>query len=171
MPEPQFVTTEIIGRVAVLTINRPEKRNALDGPTRCQFLGALNELRADKEVRVVVVTGAGDKAFIAGADISEFEGRTAVDQFRVMGASSIFDAVDAFPKPVLALINGFALGGGCELALASDIRLAADTARLGQPEINLGIIPGGGGTQRLPRLVGLGAAYKLLFSGELIDAT
>ncbi|MEP6574297.1 MAG: enoyl-CoA hydratase-related protein [Gemmatimonadota bacterium] len=170
MPEPQFVTTEIIGRVAVLTINRPEKRNALDGPTRCQFLGALGELRANKEVRVVVVTGAGDKAFVAGADIGEFEGRTAVDQFRVMSAPSIFDALDEFPKPVLALINGFALGGGCELAMACDIRLAADTARLGQPEINLGIIPGGGGTQRLPRLVGLGAAYKLLFSGELIDA-
>jgi enoyl-CoA hydratase len=170
MSEPQLVTTEISNRVAVVTINRPEKRNALDGPTRCQFLGAFNALRVNPDVRVVLVTGAGDKAFVAGADIAEFEGRSPVDQFRVMGAPSIFDAVDAFPKPVIALINGFALGGGCELAMACDIRLAADTAKLGQPEINLGIIPGGGGTQRLPRLVGAGTAYKLLFSGELIDA-
>ncbi|MGH7702909.1 MAG: enoyl-CoA hydratase/isomerase family protein [Gemmatimonadales bacterium] len=170
MPEPELVTSEVTGRVAVVTINRPEKRNALDGPTRCQLLGVLNALRGNSEVRVVVVTGSGEKAFVAGADIAEFEGRTPMDQLRVMSAPSIFDAVDAFPKPVIAMINGFALGGGCELAMACDIRIAADTARLGQPEINLGILPGGGGTQRLPRLVGTGAAYKLLFSGELIDA-
>jgi len=121
-------------------------------------------------VRVVVITGAGDKAFVAGADIAEFERRTPVDQFRVMSSPTIFEAVESFPRPVIAMINGVALGGGCELALACDIRIAADTARLGQPEVNLGIIPGGGGTQRLPRLVGTGAAYRLLFTGEAIDA-
>jgi enoyl-CoA hydratase len=118
----------------------------------------------------VVVTGAGDKAFVAGADIGEFEGRSPIDQYRTMTGPTIFDAVDQFPKPVIAMINGFALGGGCELAMACDIRVAADSAKLGQPEINLGIIPGGGGTQRLPRLVGTGNALRLLFSGVLIDA-
>lgn len=165
-----LILTEVAGRVAVLTINRPDKRNALNGPTRAALIAALDALRGDDEIRVVVITGAGDKAFIAGADIGEFEGRTPVDQFRVMKGPSVFDAVDAFPKPVIAMINGFALGGGCELALACDIRIAADSAKLGQPEVNLGIIPGGGGTQRLPRLVGNGNACKLLFTGELIDA-
>jgi enoyl-CoA hydratase len=121
-------------------------------------------------VKVVVITGAGEKAFIAGADIGEFEGRTGVDQFRVMKGSTVFDVADQFPKPVIAAINGFCLGGGCELAMSCDIRIASDTARLGQPEVNLGILPGGGGTQRLPRLVGLGTAYKLLFTGDIIKA-
>jgi enoyl-CoA hydratase len=165
-----LVLQEIAGRVAILTINRPDKRNALNGPTRAALIAALDGIRANDAIRVVVITGAGEKAFIAGADIGEFEGRTPVDQFRVMKGSSVFDAVEAFPKPVIAMINGFALGGGCELALACDIRIAADSARLGQPEVNLGIIPGGGGTQRLPRLVGAGNAYRLLFTGEPIDA-
>ncbi len=165
-----LVLRDIANRVAVLTINRPDKRNALNAATRSALLEALEALRPDDRVRVVVITGAGDKAFIAGADIGEFEGRTPVDQFRVMRGPSVFDAIEAFPKPVIAMINGFALGGGCELAMACDIRIAADTARLGQPEVNLGIIPGGGGTQRLPRLVGAGNAYKLLFTGDLVDA-
>jgi enoyl-CoA hydratase len=156
--------------VALVTINRPDKLNALDGPTRSRFLEVMNDLRHDDDARVVVVTGAGEKAFIAGADIGEFEGRTAVDQYRAMNEPTIFACVDEFPKPVIAMINGFALGGGCELALACDIRIASAKAKLGQPEINLGIIPGGGGTQRLPRLVGLGTAYKLLFTGEIIRA-
>jgi enoyl-CoA hydratase len=170
MTDPALVVKETAGRVAVFTINRPDKRNALNGPTRAALIAALEEVRGDEHIRVVVITGAGDKAFIAGADIGEFEGRTPVDQFRVMKGPSVFDAVEAFPKPVIAMINGFALGGGCELAMACDFRVAADTAKLGQPEVNLGIIPGGGGTQRLPRLVGSGNAYKLLFTGELIDA-
>ena len=170
MSESPRVTSDVTDRVALLTINRPEKRNALDGPTLLEFLAALGAVEGNGNVRVVVVTGAGDKAFVAGADIGEFEGRTPMDQFRAMQAPTIFEAVDRFPKPVIAMINGFALGGGCELALACDIRIAADTARLGQPEINLGIIPGGGGTQRLPRLVGTGGAYKLLFTGDLIEA-
>ena len=170
MTETSLVIQETLGRVAVLTINRPDKRNALNGPTRGALIAALDTIRNDDSIRVVVITGAGDKAFIAGADIAEFEGRTPVDQFRVMRGPSVFDTVEAFPKPILAMINGFALGGGCELAMACDIRIAADTARLGQPEVNLGIIPGGGGTQRLPRLVGSGNAFRLLFTGELIDA-
>jgi enoyl-CoA hydratase len=119
---------------------------------------------------VAILTGAGEKAFVAGADIGEFEGRTAIDQFRVMKEPSVFDAADEFPKPIIAAINGFCLGGGCELAMACDIRLASDKAKFGQPEINLGIMPGGGGTQRLPRLVGLGRALKLLYTGEIISA-
>jgi enoyl-CoA hydratase len=164
------VLSELHGRVALVTINRPDKRNALDGATRGRLLELLDELQANAEVRVVVLTGAGDKAFVAGADISEFEGRSPMDQFRVMSGRTVFDAVEAFPKPIIAALNGFTLGGGCELAMACDIRLAADTAKLGQPEVNLGIIPGGGGTQRLPRLVGTGAAYKLLYTGDLIGA-
>ena len=164
------VLSELHGRVALVTINRPDKRNALDGPTRARLLEILDELQANPAVRVVVLTGAGDKAFIAGADISEFEGRSPMDQFRVMSGRTVFDAVEAFPKPIIAALNGFTLGGGCELAMACDIRLAADSAKLGQPEVNLGIIPGGGGTQRLPRLVGTGAAYKLLYTGGLIGA-
>lgn len=170
MTDTSLVLQESLDRVAILTINRPDKRNALNGPTRAALMGALEQIRADESLRVVVITGAGDKAFIAGADIGEFEGRTPVDQFRVMKGPSVFDAVESFPKPVIAMINGFALGGGCELAMACDFRIAAAGARLGQPEVNLGIIPGGGGTQRLPRLVGSGNAYKLLFSGELVDA-
>lgn len=170
MSEPELVLVEKLGAIALVTLNRPEKRNALNGALRCRLLGVLNDIRADRAVRVVVLTGAGDKAFVAGADIGEFEGRTPVDQFRVMREPSVFDAIEAFPKPVIAMINGFALGGGCELAMACDIRIAAEGARLGQPEVNLGIIPGGGGTQRLPRLVGLGNAYRLLYTGELVDA-
>jgi len=166
----ETVLTQIAGRVATLTINRPEKRNALDATTRRGIVAALDALERDASVRAVIVTGAGDKAFIAGADIAEFEGRAPVDQFRVMSEWSVYQAADRFPKPIIAAINGFCLGGGCEFAMACDIRIAADTAKLGQPEINLGIIPGGGGTQRLPRLVGLGNAFKLLYTGDLIDA-
>ena len=158
------------GRVAVITINRPTKLNALNIQTRAEGAAALDELREDESVRVVVITGAGEKAFVAGADIAEFEGRTAVTQRDVMTGRSLFTAVDTFPKPVIAMINGFCLGGGCELALSCDIRVASDTARFGQPEINLGIIPGGGGTQRLTRLVGEGKAMELILTGDMIDA-
>jgi enoyl-CoA hydratase len=157
-------------RVAVITINRPQKLNALNIQTRAEGAAALDELREDDEVRVVVVTGAGEKAFVAGADIAEFEGRTAVTQREVMHGRSLFTAVDTFPKPVIAMINGFCLGGGCELALACDLRVAGDNAKFGQPEINLGIIPGGGGTQRLTRLIGEGKAMEMILTGDMIDA-
>jgi enoyl-CoA hydratase len=170
MSEENVVLYEARGRVAVVTINRPEKRNALDGQVRCAFIGAIDRARRDDNVRSVIVTGAGDKAFIAGADIGEFEGRSSVDQWRVMKAPTIFDAVERLPKPVIAAINGYCLGGGMELALACDIRIASSSAKLGQPEVNLGIIPGGGGTQRLPRIAGLGAALRLILSGEIIAA-
>ena len=163
--------TTIAGRVATLTVNRPDKMNALNAAVRSALLKAFAALAANDEVRVVILTGAGPKAFIAGADIGEFAGRAPVDQFRVMSEQTVFDAAEQFPKPVIAALNGFGLGGGCEVAMACDIRIASDKARLGQPEVNLGILPGGGGSQRLPRLVGLGAAYKLLFTGEMISAS
>ena len=158
------------GRVAIITINRPEKRNALNIQTRAEGAAALEELRDDESVGVVVFTGAGDKAFIAGADIGEFAGRTALTQRDVMTGRSLFTAIDTFPKPVIAMINGYCLGGGCELALSCDLRIASETASFGQPEINLGIIPGGGGTQRLTRLVGEGKAMELILTGDIIDA-
>jgi enoyl-CoA hydratase len=170
---PQSYETLLVerrGRVAIVTINRPEKRNALNIRTRAEGAAALEELREDEEIRVVVFTGAGDKAFIAGADIGEFAGRTAVTQRDVMTGRSLFTAIDTFPKPVIAMINGYCLGGGCELAMACDLRIASERASFGQPEINLGIIPGGGGTQRLTHLVGEGKAMELILTGEIIDA-
>jgi enoyl-CoA hydratase len=158
------------GAVAVLTIDRPEKRNALSGRVRAELIAALDALREDDAVRVAVITGAGEKAFVAGADIAEFAERTPLEQRAAMTGRRVFEEVAAFPKPVIAMINGFCLGGGCELALACDLRIAADTAKLGQPEIHLGLIPGGGGTQRLPRVVGMGQAMRLVLSGELVDA-
>ena len=166
----ETVRTERDGAVAILTVDRPEKRNALNAAVRRKLIAALDELRDDAEVRVLVLTGAGGKAFVAGADIGEFAERTPLEQRAVMTGRRVFDEIAAYPKPVIAMINGFALGGGCELALACDLRIAADTARLGQPEINLGIIPGGGGTQRLPRVVGTGQAMRLVLTGEIIDA-
>jgi enoyl-CoA hydratase len=170
---PQSYETLLVERrerVAIITINRPEKRNALNIQTREDGAAALDELREDSSVGVVVFTGAGDKAFVAGADIAEFAGRTAITQREVMLGRSLFTAIDSFPKPVIAMVNGYCLGGGCELALACDLRIASESASFGQPEINLGIIPGGGGTQRLTRLVGEGKAMELILTGDIIDA-
>ena len=166
----QTILVERRDRVATVTINRPEKRNALNIQTRAEGAATLDELRVDDSVRVVVLTGAGDKAFIAGADIAEFAERTAIQQREVMLDRSLFNAIDSFPKPIIAMVNGYCLGGGCEVALACDLRIASDRASFGQPEINLGIIPGGGGTQRLTRLVGEGKAMELILSGEIINA-
>ncbi len=166
----ETVLREQEGRTAILTINRPDKLNALNQEVRDRTLAHLDEIAEDDGVGAVVITGAGDKSFIAGADIGEFEGREPFDQRHAMRTPRIFDAMAAFPKPVVAMINGYCLGGGCELAMSCDIRVASEKARFGQPEINLGLIPGGGGTQRMPRLVGVGNALRLILSGDMIGA-
>ncbi len=158
------------GRVALLTIQRPEKMNALNQQVRDEMVELLAQIEGDDAVGVVVITGAGEKAFIAGADIGEFAGRSPFDQRWAMRSPRIYDVMSSFPKPVIAMINGFCLGGGCELAMSCDLRIASEKARFGQPEINLGLIPGGGGTQRLPRLVGTGQALRLILSGDMIGA-
>jgi enoyl-CoA hydratase len=159
-----------VDRVAILTINRPDKMNALSEAVRGEMLAHLDRLESDSSAGVVVITGAGDKAFIAGADIGEFAGRTPFDQRQAMRSPRIFDVMAAYPKPVIAMINGYCLGGGCELAMSCDLRVASSKASFGQPEINLGLIPGGGGTQRMPRLVGAGQAMRLILSGDRIGA-
>lgn len=161
-------------RVAKITINRPEARNALDMKTREELLVALDDVEKDDKVRVVVFTGAGDKAFVSGADIRIFEDKGPVEMldfsYSPLAGSMIENRLQEMGKPVIAAINGFALGGGCEFAMGCDIRIAAENARFGQPEINIGIMPGAGGTQRLPRLVGVGKAKELCFTGDIIDA-
>ena len=168
MPETVLIDRE--GRVAILTIHRPDKLNALNEAVRVELLAALAEIETDDAVGAVVITGSGEKAFIAGADIGEFAGRSPFDQRFAMRSPRIFDIMASFPKPVIAMINGFCLGGGCELSMSCDMRIASDKARFGQPEINLGLIPGGGGTQRLPRLVGMGQAMRMILSGDMIPA-
>jgi enoyl-CoA hydratase len=159
------------GPIALLTVNRPQVLNALNGQTLVELGQAAEDLRRDAATRVVIVTGAGEKAFVAGADISELaELAPAQAQDRALLGQRVFDAVEQMGKPVIAAINGFALGGGCELAMACTLRIAADTARLGQPEVNLGIPPGFAGTQRLSRLVGKGAALDLLLTGRHVSA-
>ena len=158
------------GRVAILTINRPTKLNALNEQVRNESLAHLEDIKNDDSIGCVVITGAGEKSFVAGADIGEFEGRSPFDQREAMRVPRVFDVMANFPKPVIAMINGFCLGGGCELAMSCDMRIASDRAKLGQPEIKLGLIPGGGGTQRLPRLVGLGHAMRLILTGDMIGA-
>jgi enoyl-CoA hydratase len=159
------------GPVALLTVNRPQVLNALDTPTLDELRRAVLELKADSAVRAIVITGAGEKAFVAGADIRELAvQRPAQGKEHAQRGQHVFDLIEHLGKPVIAAINGFALGGGCELAMACTLRLAADTARLGQPEINLGLIPGYAGTQRLPRLVGKGVALELLLTGRQITA-
>lgn len=170
MVDDALVLRERRGAVDILTLNRPDKRNALNTALRTALIAALDELAGDVGVRVIVLTGAGDRAFVAGADVTEFTGRDVAAQAASMQARRVYDVVAASERPLVAAINGACLGGGLELALACDIRIASTTARFGQPEVNLGLIPGGGATQRLPRVVGLGAALRLILTGEPVDA-
>ena len=159
------------GAVAVLTINRPKVLNALNTPTIDELRRAVLDLKHDIDVRAIIITGAGEKAFVAGADINELAVQRPVQgKEHALRGQHVFDLIENIGKPVIAAINGYALGGGCELAMACTLRIAADTAKLGQPEINLGILPGYGGTQRLARLVGKGVALDLLLSGRQITA-
>jgi enoyl-CoA hydratase len=159
------------GLVATITINRPKVLNALNAQTLDELRRAVLDVKRDDGVRAIVLTGAGDKAFVAGADINELAVQSPVSgREHALIGQHVFDLVENLGKPVIAAINGFALGGGCELAMACTLRLAADTARLGQPEINLGILPGYAGTQRLPRLVGKGRALQIMLSGAPITA-
>jgi len=164
-------TTDITrhGRVAVLRVNRPEVRNALDLATVREMSAAIDALSTDDSVGAIVITGAGDTVFVSGADINAIKARTRDDGLAAIN-SSLFAAIDKCPKVTIAAVNGLALGGGCELALSCDLRIAAAHAKFGQPEVGLGIIPGAGATQRLPRIVGLGRAKHLILTGDAIDA-
>jgi enoyl-CoA hydratase len=159
------------GATAIITINRPKVLNALNTQTLDELRRAILEIKQDEGVRVVILTGAGERSFVAGADINELAVQTAAcGREHALAGQHVFDLIENLGKPVIAAINGFALGGGCELAMACTLRLAADGARLGQPEIALGLIPGYAGTQRLPRLVGRGKAMEMILGGAPISA-
>jgi enoyl-CoA hydratase len=167
----QNVLFEKSNGIGILTINRPKVLNALNKATMLEIKDVIGKITSDPEVAVVIVTGSGDKAFVAGADISEMQNMSALEG-RAWGKFSqqIFNEIENLPQPVIAAVNGYALGGGCELAMCCDIRIASDKAKFGQPEVLLGVIPGFAGTQRLPRLIGKGRAKELIFLGDQIDA-
>lgn len=166
------ILVERDANVATITINRPKVLNALNSKTFDELRRAVLACRHEADVRAVIVTGAGDKAFIAGADINELSVQTPDGgRDRALAGQHVLDLIENLGKPVIAAINGYALGGGCELAMACTLRMASETAKMGQPEINLGLIPGYGGTQRLSRLVGRGRALELLLTGDPISAT
>jgi enoyl-CoA hydratase len=166
----QFLTFAVHDRIATITVNRPDKLNALNDATIRELGEAIDEAIGRDDVGGVLLTGAG-RSFVAGADIAELSGQTPLAATRrARRGQEIFRRFERSPKPTIAVINGFALGGGCELAMCCHVRIASDKAKLGQPEVKLGIVPGYGGTQRLPRLVGRGAALRMLLSGEMVDA-
>jgi len=158
--------------IAVITINRPESLNALNAKTIKEISSALQELVSDDEVRVIILTGSGEKSFVAGADIKEFSdlNQEKAEQLARNGHNTLFNKIENLSKPVIAAVNGFALGGGLELAMSCHIRYASENAKLGLPEVTLGLIPGYGGTQRLPKLVGKGIANEMIFSAKMITA-
>jgi len=158
--------------IARVTINRPEVRNALDRATRSEIKYIIEEIEKDRDIRVLIITGAGDRAFISGADITQFREATpiTIEEFTSTLGQELFTRIENLGIPVIAMINGLCLGGGLELAMCCDMRIASKNAKFGQPEINIGFIPGGGGTQRLPRLIGWGRAKELIYTGRIIDA-
>jgi enoyl-CoA hydratase len=163
------IRVEVSESIAILTVDRPSVRNALDLATVRECKSALDALAGDVDVGALIVTGAGESSFVSGADINDIRARGRDEGLAAIN-SSLFAQIERFPRPTIAAINGYALGGGCELALACDIRVAVEGAKFGQPELGLGIIPGAGATQRLPRIVGLGWAKHLVLTGEIIDA-
>jgi enoyl-CoA hydratase len=166
----ELLTFDVADRIATITVNRPDKLNALNDALIAELRIAIAEARRRHDIGAILVTGAG-RAFVAGADITELVHQSAVDgKARAMRGQQVFRRFETSPKPTLAAVNGFALGGGCELAMACHIRVASDAAKFGLPEVKLGIVPGYGGSQRLPRLVGRGRALQLLLTGETIDA-
>ena len=166
----ELLTFDVADRIATITVNRPDKLNALNDALMAELGRAIDEAVARDDVGGVLLTGAG-RAFVAGADIAELAGQSAVEgKARAERGQRTFRRFETSPKPTIAAVNGFALGGGCELAMACHIRIASDAAKFGQPEVKLGIVPGYGGSQRLPRLVGKGRALQLLLTGEMIDA-
>ncbi len=171
MNEYETLLFEKKDRIGTITFNRPKALNAMNQQVFFELSRVLDDVRGDREVRVVIMTGQGTKSFIAGTDITEMQHLTSSQarEFALLAKNAV-DRIENLEKPVIAAINGFALGGGCEIALACDLRIASENARLGQPEITLGIIPGSGGTQRLQRLIGLAKAKELIFTGEVIDA-
>ena len=165
------LTYEVKDHIAYITINRPKVLNALNAPTVAEIRKAFEALRTDPTIRVAILTGSGEKSFVAGADISEFIPLGAAEgQAKSADAQAVFVSIENCGKPVIAAVNGYALGGGCEIAMACSIRIASEKAHFGQPEIKLGIIPGFGGTQRLPRLVGKGVALQMILTGDMISA-
>jgi enoyl-CoA hydratase len=168
MSEENLILTKHEG-IATITLNRPQVRNALDPGMWDRIGAAVEEIAQDEEIHVLIVTGAGDEAFAAGADVQWLRDRTMLATLEAK-VQSVLNALEGLWKPSIAAVNGYALGGGCELALACDIRIASERAKFGQPEVRLGILPAGGGTQRLPRLVGVAKAKELIFTGEIIDA-
>ena len=166
------ILLEISEHIAQITINRPQALNALNKQTIAELSDALDELSTNEDVRVLIITGSGTKAFVAGADIKEFVDFDVKQgaQLAALGHEMLFDKIEQFPKPVIAAVNGFALGGGLELAMACHFRIASDNAKLGLPETSLGLIPGYGGTQRLPELVGKGKAIEMIATASMIDA-
>jgi enoyl-CoA hydratase len=166
----QFLTLDVSDRIATLSVNRPDKMNALNDATITELGGAIDEVRARDDIAGLIVTGTG-RAFVAGADISELASQTpAIAKARAQKGQAVYRKFETSPKPVIAAVNGFALGGGCELALACHIRIASDKAKFGLPEVKLGTCPGYGGTQRLARIVGKGRAIQLITTAEMIDA-
>jgi enoyl-CoA hydratase len=164
--------TSLENGVFIVTVNRPDKLNALNKEVMIDLDAVMNEIENDKEIKAVIITGAGQKAFVAGADISEFVGLSNEEgKALAKKGQDIFFRIENCAKPIVAAVNGFALGGGCELAMACHFRVASDNAKFGQPEVNLGLIPGYGGTQRLVQLIGKGRALELLITGNVIDAS